>query len=316
MQNMDEDSDEIELYQPEFEPEVKRRPELVKLIGGMAARGYVQKKRGCDPGTAEDLLRQWICAGFLEIWHKPWFLFIPEVDKYQLADACHWPRHGSLDEVKYYELQDFCMIQSTLENISDIIAADDEQQLSEGKLFDGSFSGPAWELDKSKWIPLELAVHQLAKASGLPWPAARAALIQAVNAGRTYALYALYPGREPKAWFRANCNPRLVDPAPPETLVDPTSLAAWIATEYPGAKPEIPVEPQVAEDTCQGWLRREMRAAPDGSSRTKNSWYEEATERFPRLTRRRFYTEWAIAIGATGARWSKPGPRSSRKSLR
>lgn len=94
--------------------------------------------------------------------------------------------------------------------------------------------------------------------------------------------------------------------------VDKQDLERALAAET--TKSDKPVEAQLAAETLQDWLQREMRAAPKGSDRIKTSWFNHACTLFPGLARRRFDREWDIAIGATGARWDTPGPKSSRQS--
>jgi hypothetical protein len=189
-------------------------------------------------------------------------------------------------------------------------------ELLEGKPSDDEFSGPAWEADTTKWIPLELAVQRVAEASGLPWPAARSSLFHAVNSRSTYALCAIRPGLAPSVWFMgAPGRPRLIAPAPPETVVDPLSLEAWIASELV-PEPAV-VDSEAAADLegrCRAWLVDEMRKSPEPTDKRKVDWLSEAKRLFPGLSGNAFRDRvWPAAIRATDSKWGKAGrPKSSR----
>jgi hypothetical protein len=66
------------------------------------------------------------------------------------------------------------------------------------------------------------------------------------------------------------------------------------------------------ERLCIEWLKSEMLMSPNYSLKPKSIWQTEAQRRFSGLSERAFLRAWARALTATGAKWGKPGSKSSR----
>jgi len=99
--------------------------------------------------------------------------------------------------------------------------------------------------------------------------------------------------------------------APP--LKDLRFKSVEVRRHWPGTEPH-PISPPstaAAQTECRRWLSREMSASPDRPRAKKQVW-AEATERFPKLSKRSFDHAWKASISETGAeKWSKAGPRSA-----